>query len=71
MAQSIEEDSGTEDERIECSRRIIRQVDRLNELEGYARSAAYQGVGRAFYFLFMDDHDALIEHAAKLERRPR
>ena len=32
MAQSIEEDSGTEDERIECSRRIIRQVDRLNEL---------------------------------------
>ncbi len=32
MAQSIEENSGTEDERIECSRRIIRQVDRLNEL---------------------------------------
>ena len=32
MAQSIEEGSGTEDERIECSRRIIRQVDRLNEL---------------------------------------
>ncbi len=32
MAQSIEEGSGTKDERIECSRRIIRQVDRLNEL---------------------------------------
>lgn len=32
MAQSIEESSGTKDERIECSRRIIRQVDRLNEL---------------------------------------
>jgi len=32
MAQSIEEDYGTKNERIECSRRIIRQVDRLNEL---------------------------------------
>ena len=32
MAQSIEEGSGTEEERIECSQRIIRQVDRLNEL---------------------------------------
>ncbi len=32
MAQSIEENSGMTDERIECSRRIIRQVDRLNEL---------------------------------------
>ncbi len=32
MAQSIEENSGTRDEREECSRRIIRQVDRLNEL---------------------------------------
>ena len=32
MAQSIEEDSCTVEERIECSQRIIRQVDRLNEL---------------------------------------
>jgi len=32
MAQSIEEDSGSEEERIECSQRIVRQVDRLNEL---------------------------------------
>ena len=32
MAQSIEEDSGSGSERLECSRRIIRQVDRLNQL---------------------------------------
>lgn len=32
MAQSIEEDSCSVEERIECSQRIIRQVDRLNEL---------------------------------------
>ncbi len=32
MAQSIEEGAGSEEERLECSRRIIRQVDRLNEL---------------------------------------
>lgn len=32
MAQSIEEDSGENDQQLECSRRIIRQVDRLNEL---------------------------------------
>ena len=32
MAQSVEEDSGTREERIECSQRIVRQVDRLNEL---------------------------------------
>ena len=44
MAQSIEENSGMTDERIECSRRIIRQVDRLNELLtdffSYARPVA-------------------------------
>jgi nitrogen-specific signal transduction histidine kinase len=32
MAQSIEEDSCSVEERVECSQRIIRQVDRLNEL---------------------------------------
>ena len=32
MAQSIEEGADSEDERLECSQRIIRQVDRLNEL---------------------------------------
>ena len=32
MAQSIEENAEGNEERLECSRRIIRQVDRLNEL---------------------------------------
>jgi nitrogen-specific signal transduction histidine kinase len=32
MAQSIEEHTDTEEERVECAQRIIRQVDRLNEL---------------------------------------
>jgi PAS domain S-box-containing protein len=32
MAQSIEEDAADNDQQLECSRRIIRQVDRLNEL---------------------------------------
>lgn len=32
MAQSIEEDSDQNEQHLECSRRIIRQVDRLNEL---------------------------------------
>ena len=34
---------------------------RLDSLTGYARNAAYQGVGRAFYFLFMGRPDVLIE----------
>ncbi len=32
MAQSIEENSCSVEERVECAQRIIRQVDRLNEL---------------------------------------
>ncbi len=32
MAQSIEEEASGNDQQLECSRRIIRQVDRLNEL---------------------------------------
>ncbi len=32
MAQSIEENAGDNEEQLECSQRIIRQVDRLNEL---------------------------------------
>lgn len=32
----------------------------LDALKGYARNAAYQGVGRAFFFLFMDRREALI-----------
>lgn len=43
MAQSIEEDAGGNSDQLECSRRIIRQVDRLNVLLSdffsYARPA--------------------------------
>ena len=43
MAQSIEEETGDNSEQLECSQRIIRQVDRLNVLLGdffsYARPA--------------------------------
>lgn len=39
---------------------------RLDLLEGYARNAAYQGVGRAFYFLYMGEVETLIEHIRKL-----
>ncbi len=38
----------------------------LDVLPGYARNAAYQGVGRAFWFLFMDEPQTFIAHAAKL-----
>lgn len=34
---------------------------KLDRFEGYARQAAYQGLGRAFWFLFMDRHDLMIE----------
>lgn len=34
---------------------------RLDGLSGYARSAAYQGVGRALWFLYLDRPDLLIE----------
>ncbi len=40
----------------------LRQLD---VLPGYARSAAYQGVGRAFWFMFMDEPRRFIEHAEK------
>lgn len=39
----------------------------LNRLEGYARNAAYQGLGRAFFFHFMGDIPALIEHVERLD----
>lgn len=43
MAQSIEEDAGNNGEQLECSQRIIRQVDRLNillsDFFSYARPA--------------------------------
>jgi len=38
----------------------------LDGLEGYARNAAYQGVGRAFYFLFMSQPQVMIEHIKRL-----
>ena len=37
-------------------------LEKLGALEGYAKNSAYQGVGRAFYFLFMDDTETLIRH---------
>lgn len=39
---------------------------RLDAFEGYARNSAYQGVGRAFFFLYMARPDLLIEHLDKL-----
>ncbi|MCK4342453.1 MAG: DUF1702 family protein [Phycisphaerae bacterium] len=39
---------------------------KLDALDGYARNAAYQGVGRALFFYFMQDPDLLSEHVAKL-----
>lgn len=43
MAQSIEEEAGSNSDQLECSRRIVRQVDRLNTLLSdffsYARPA--------------------------------
>jgi hypothetical protein len=38
----------------------------LNTFEGYARNAAYQGVGRALHFLFMGHSDLVIERVASL-----
>ena len=47
-------------------RRGASALDRLSGFEGYARHAAYQGVGRAFYFLFMDEPQTLIERIGEL-----
>jgi len=41
--------------------------ERLSGFSGYARNAAYQGVGRALYFRFMADPQALIEHVRRLD----
>jgi hypothetical protein len=35
-------------------------LSRLDDLKGYARNAAYQGVGRAFFFLHMGDAGQMI-----------
>jgi hypothetical protein len=41
-------------------------LDRLTRLSGYARNAAFQGVGRALYFRFMDDVPGMIEGTRRL-----
>lgn len=38
---------------------------RLDSLEGYARNAAYQGVGRALWFRFMDRPELFVEHVSR------
>ena len=43
----------------------VNAVRRLDSLEGYARNAAYQGVGRALWFRFMDRPDLFIEHVSR------
>ena len=42
-------------------------LEKLDGFEGYARNAAYQGVGRAFWFLFSGDPELLIEHTRRLD----
>lgn len=37
-------------------------LTRLHAFDGYARHAAWQGVGRALYFRFMDDADVMFDH---------
>ncbi|HNQ22042.1 MAG TPA: DUF1702 family protein [Phycisphaerae bacterium] len=39
---------------------------KFSGLAGYARNAAYQGAGRALFFLFMDNPAVLIEHVQRL-----
>ncbi len=39
---------------------------KLETLEGYARNAAYQGVGRALWFRFMDRPDLFVEHVSRM-----
>ena len=41
-------------------------LTRLDDLKGYARNAAYQGVGRAFFFLYMGDAKRMIESIQSL-----
>lgn len=41
-------------------------LEPLDRLDGYATNAAYQGVGRAFFFLYKDRLDLLIEHVSNL-----
>jgi len=41
-------------------------LGRLEALEGYALNAAYQGVGRALFFLFMDRPERMVEYIDQL-----
>lgn len=41
-------------------------LGKLDAFSGYARDVAYQGVGRAFFFRFMDRPDLFVERVAKL-----
>lgn len=47
-------------------RKNPRVIHRLDDFSGYARNAAYQGVGRAFYFLYMSRTDHLVKHLRNL-----
>ena len=38
---------------------------KLDALEGYSRNAAYQGVGRALWFRFMDRPDLFVERVSR------
>jgi len=40
---------------------------RLDEFTGYARNAAYQGVGRAMYFRFMSEPELMMEEIRRLD----
>lgn len=39
----------------------------LDELAGYARNAAYQGVGRALYFRYMSEPELMMEEIRRLD----
>lgn len=41
--------------------------DRFEDLNAYGRNVAYQGVGRSFWFLFMDDTATLMDHIDRQE----
>ncbi len=46
--------------------RSDQSLRRLDDFAGYAKNAAYQGVGRAFFFLYMQRPDLLVEQIGKL-----
>jgi len=48
------------------SRKDPKALDRLERFTGYARHAAYQGVGRAMYFLHMDEPGRMIDRITAL-----